>query len=43
MTINIIAALAKNRAIGYENRLIYRLPDDMKHFKHLTEGHTIVM
>lgn len=43
MTINIIAALARNRAIGYENRLIYRLPDDMKHFKHLTEGHTVVM
>lgn len=39
----LIAALAANRAIGYNNRLIYWLPEDMKRFKALTTGHTIVM
>ncbi|MBR1463569.1 MAG: dihydrofolate reductase [Prevotella sp.] len=43
MTINIIAAVAKNRAIGKDNKLIYWLPNDMKRFKSLTTGHTIVM
>ena len=43
MMITIIAAVAKNRAIGYENKLIYWLPNDLKRFKALTTGHTIVM
>ena len=43
MRINIIAALAKNRAIGFENKLIYWLPNDLKRFKALTTGHTIIM
>ena len=43
MTINMIAAVAKNRAIGFENKLIYWLPNDLKRFKALTTGHTIVM
>ena len=43
MTISMIAAVAKNRAIGYENKLIYWLPNDLKRFKALTTGHTIVM
>lgn len=38
-----IAAVAKNRAIGFENKLIYWLPNDLKRFKALTTGHTIVM
>jgi len=41
--ISIIAAVARNRAIGYQNKLIYWLPDDLKRFKQLTTGHTIVM
>ena len=41
--INIIAAVARNRAIGFENKLIYWLPNDLKRFKQLTTGHTIVM
>ena len=41
--ISIIAAVAKNRAIGYENKLIYWLPNDLKRFKALTTGHTIIM
>ena len=43
MRINIIAAVAKNRAIGFENKLIYWLPNDLKRFKALTTGHTIIM
>ena len=41
--INIIAAVARNRAIGYKNKLLYWLPDDLKRFKQLTTGHTIIM
>ena len=41
--ITMIAAVAKNRAIGYKNKLLYWLPEDMKRFRQLTTGHTIVM
>lgn len=41
--ISIIAAVAANRAIGYKNKLIYWLPNDLKRFKALTTGHTIIM
>jgi dihydrofolate reductase len=43
MMITMIAAVARNRAIGFENKLIYWLPNDLKRFKQLTTGHTIVM
>ena len=43
MTISIIAAVARNRAIGYKNKLIYWLPNDLKRFKALTTSHTIIM
>lgn len=43
MTVNIIAAVAHNRAIGYKNKLLYWLPDDMRRFRQLTTGHTILM
>ena len=41
--ISVIAAVAKNRAIGYQNKLICWLPNDLKRFKQLTTGHTIIM
>ena len=41
--ISIIAAVARNRAIGFQNKLIYWLPNDLKRFKALTTGHTIIM
>ena len=41
--ISVIAALAKNRVIGIENRLPWRLPEDLAHFKTLTLGHSILM
>lgn len=43
MRISIIAAVAHNRAIGFKNKLIYWLPNDLKRFKALTTGHTIIM
>ncbi|MDL2228227.1 dihydrofolate reductase [Bacteroidales bacterium OttesenSCG-928-K03] len=42
--ISIVVAIAKgNNAIGFENRLLWSLPDDMKRFKELTTGHTVLM
>ena len=41
--ISIIAAVARDRAIGFQNKLIYWLPNDLKRFKALTTGHTIIM
>lgn len=41
--IALIAAIASNNAIGFRNKLIYWLPDDLKRFKQLTTGHTIIM
>ena len=41
--IALIAAIANNNAIGIENKLIYWLPNDLKRFKELTTGHTIIM
>ena len=43
MNISIIVAIAENRAIGFENKLLYWLPNDLKRFKALTTGHTIIM
>ncbi|MEN8121298.1 MAG: dihydrofolate reductase [Bacteroidota bacterium] len=43
MKVSIIAALDKNRAIGNDNKLLCYLPADLRHFKSLTTGHTIVM
>ena len=43
MHISIIVAIAKNYAIGFENKLLYWLPNDLKRFKALTTGHTIIM
>ena len=41
--IALIAAIAKNNAIGINNKLIYWLPNDLKRFKEQTTGHTIIM
>ncbi|MCI1648365.1 MAG: dihydrofolate reductase [Bacteroides sp.] len=41
--INIIAAIDKNFGIGYQNKLLFWLPNDLKRFKMLTTGHTIIM
>ena len=41
--ISIIAAIAENNAIGLKGKLLYWLPADLKRFKALTTGHTIIM
>lgn len=43
MTLSIIAALGRNRAIGYQNQLSWRLPADLQRFKQLTLGHHMLM
>lgn len=43
MKIVLIAAVARNRAIGFGNRLLYHLPEDMAHFRSVTLGHTVIM
>ena len=43
MEINIIAAVAANRAIGYQNDMVYFIREDLKRFKQLTTGHTVIM
>ncbi|MFQ3305580.1 MAG: dihydrofolate reductase [Polaribacter sp.] len=41
--ITVIAAIAKNYALGKDNDLIWHLPADLKRFKKVTTGHYIVM
>lgn len=41
--ISIIVAIAENFAIGKNNDLLFHLPNDLKHFKEITSGHTIIM
>ena len=41
--ITIIAAIAKNNALGKDNDLIWYLPADLKRFKKVTTGHHILM
>ncbi|MBT4516917.1 MAG: dihydrofolate reductase [Candidatus Komeilibacteria bacterium] len=42
-TISLISAIAKDRGIGYQNKLLVYLPPDLKHFKATTSGHMIIM
>lgn len=41
--LSIIVAKAKNNIIGKDNSLIWHLPEDLKRFKQITTGHTIIM
>lgn len=43
MIISLVAALGEDRAIGKNNSLIWRLKDDMKLFRRITTGHTVIM
>jgi dihydrofolate reductase len=43
MRISIVVAVAENGAIGKDNALLWRLPDDLKFFKAITMGKPIVM
>jgi dihydrofolate reductase len=41
--ISIIVAVDEKNAIGKDNKLLLHLPGDLKRFKRITEGHTIIM
>ena len=41
--VSLIAAVDSRGAIGYRGGLLFRLPDDMKRFRLLTTGHTVLM
>lgn len=43
MIVSIIAALDKNRVIGNENKMPWRLPADMQRFVSLTKGKPVIM
>ncbi len=43
MTVSIVAARSENNIIGRGPDIPWHLPADLKHFKNLTTGHTIVM
>jgi dihydrofolate reductase len=41
--LSLVAALARNRVIGKEGRLPWRLPGDLRRFRQLTTGHAVIM
>ena len=41
--LSIIVAKAKNNIIGKDNKMLWKLPDDLKRFKNLTTNHNIIM
>jgi dihydrofolate reductase len=43
MIVTIVVAIAENNAIGKNNQLLWYLPADLKHFKNITTGHTVIM
>ncbi len=43
MKVILIAAMDKNRVIGYENRIPWHIPEDLQYFKKVTMGHGIIM
>lgn len=42
-TLSLIAGVARNGAIGNNNELLFRLPEDMRHFKRSTLGCPVIM
>ena len=41
--VTLIAAVARNGVIGRDNTLLWRLPEDMRHFRSATTGHAVIM
>lgn len=41
--LSIIAGIGDNRELGKNNTLLWHIPEDMKRFKTLTTGHTVIM
>lgn len=43
MKISVIAAVGRNWEIGKNNDLLWKIPEDMRHFRETTEGHAVLM
>ena len=43
MIVSIVVAISENHAIGKNNQLLWHLPKDLKHFKEITSGGTVIM
>jgi dihydrofolate reductase len=43
MIVSSVVAISENNAIGKDNKLLWYLPTDLKHFKQITNGQTIIM
>jgi dihydrofolate reductase len=43
MSISLIACINKNRGLGYQNKLLYQLPEDMKFFRETTKNSVVIM
>ena len=43
MAVTIIVAMSRNRVIGKANDLPWYLPADLRHFKEITDGHTVIV
>jgi len=41
--ISIIVAIARNNGIGKDNKLLWHIPEDLKRFRKITTGHTVIM
>lgn len=41
--LSLIAAIGKNRELGRQGELIFRIPEDMKFFRETTKGHKVLM
>lgn len=43
MIVTMVVAIGENNAIGKNNELLWYLPKDLRHFKTITSGHTVIM
>ncbi|HWZ03909.1 MAG TPA: dihydrofolate reductase [Mucilaginibacter sp.] len=43
MIVSQVVAISENHVIGKDNKLLWYLPNDLKHFKEITTGHTVIM
>ena len=43
MIVTAVVAISENHVIGKDNQLLWYLPNDLKHFKDITTGHTVIM
>jgi dihydrofolate reductase len=43
MIVSSVVAISENHVIGKDNKLLWYLPNDLRHFKEITSGHTVIM